>query len=129
MQAFIEPCLLIDCCYKAIVYKTWALALIESTVFTWLNAAAIISPVTKIDAATIQGRLLLEGGVYCTKHYYMRLLLKFEEVPGLLCHNVYTLKCRCTQDLRITRYSNNSRGIYSRAAFMLTVVAFIAATI
>ena len=76
VQAFIEPCLLIDCCYKAIVYKTWALALIESTVFTWLNAAAIISPVTKIDAATIQGRLLLEGGVYCTKHYYMMLLLK-----------------------------------------------------
>ena len=47
-----------------------------ATVFTWLNAAAIINLVTKIDAATIQGRLLLEGGVYCTKHYYMRLLLK-----------------------------------------------------
>ena len=30
------------------------------TVFTWLNAAATISPVTKIDAATIQGRLLIE---------------------------------------------------------------------
>ena len=43
------------------------------TVFTWLNAAATISPVTKIDAATIQGQLLLEGGAYCTKHYYMRL--------------------------------------------------------
>ena len=28
---------------------------------------------------------------------------KFEEVPGLLCHNVYTLKRRCTQDLHITR--------------------------
>jgi len=49
----------------------------EYTVFTWLNAAATISPVTKLDAATIQGRLLLEGGVYCTKHYYMRLLVKF----------------------------------------------------
>ena len=47
-----------------------------NTVFTWLNAATAISLVTKIDAATIQGRLLLEGGVYCTKHYYMRLLLK-----------------------------------------------------
>ena len=43
------------------------------TIFTWLNAAATISPVTKIDAATIQGQLLLEGGAYCTKHYYMRL--------------------------------------------------------
>jgi len=46
------------------------------TVFTWLNAAATISLVTKIDAATIQGRLLLEGSFYCTKHYYMQLLLK-----------------------------------------------------
>jgi len=46
------------------------------TVFTWLNAAATISLVTKIDAATFQGRLLLEGGFYCNKHYYMRLLLK-----------------------------------------------------
>ena len=47
-----------------------------TTVFTWLNAAVTISPVTKIDEATIQGQLLLEGGVYCIKHYYMRLLLK-----------------------------------------------------
>jgi len=31
----------------------------SNTVFTWLNAAATISLVTKIDAATIQGRLLL----------------------------------------------------------------------
>ena len=49
---------------------------IINTVFTWLNAAATISPVTKVYVATIQGRLLLEGGIYCTKHYYMRLLLK-----------------------------------------------------
>ena len=40
------------------------------TIFTWLNAAATISLVTKIDVATIR------GSVYCTKHYYMRLLLK-----------------------------------------------------
>jgi len=46
------------------------------TIFTWLNTTATISPVTKIDVATIQGQLLLEGGVYCTKHYYVRLLLK-----------------------------------------------------
>ena len=63
---------------------------------TWLNAAATISLVTKIDAATIQGRLLLEGGVYCTKLLLhvatTQTYFKFEEVPGLLCHNVYTLK-------------------------------------
>ena len=34
-----------------------------NTVFTWLNAAAFISLVQKIDAATIQGRLLFKGGV------------------------------------------------------------------
>ena len=33
--------------------------LIACTVFTWLNAAATINPVTKIDAATIRGRRLL----------------------------------------------------------------------
>ena len=71
------------------------------TVFTLLNAAATISPVTKIDAATIQGWLLLEGSVYCTKHSLLhaattQTYFKFEEVPGLLCHNVYTLKRRCT---------------------------------
>ena len=29
------------------------------TAFTWLNTAATISPVTKIDVATIRGRRLL----------------------------------------------------------------------
>ena len=36
------------------------------TVFTWLNAAATIRHVLKIDAATIQRRPLFEGGVYYT---------------------------------------------------------------
>ena len=36
------------------------------TVLTWLNAMATISLSSKIDAATIQGQLLLEGDVYCT---------------------------------------------------------------
>ena len=38
----------------------------RSTVFTWLNAAATIRHVLKIDAATIQRRPLFEGGVYYT---------------------------------------------------------------
>ena len=33
------------------------------TVFTWLNAAATITPVTKIDAATIRGRHLLHSAL------------------------------------------------------------------
>ena len=37
------------------------------TAFTWLNAAATIVPVLNFDAATIQGRPLIEGGVYCTE--------------------------------------------------------------
>ena len=38
------------------------------TVFTWLNATATISHVIIFDAATIQGRPLIEGGIYCTEH-------------------------------------------------------------
>jgi len=72
-----------DCMHTILTCKT---NLTKATVFTWLNAAATISLVTKIDAAT-------------TQTYF-----KFEEVPGLLCHNVYTLKRRCTQDLCITWY-------------------------
>ena len=35
------------------------------TIFTWLNATAIISHLCKMTAATIQGQLLFEGSVYC----------------------------------------------------------------
>ena len=49
------------------------------TVFTWLNAAASITNVVKLDAATIQGWLLFEGGVYYTKpssmHYYSIIII------------------------------------------------------
>ena len=47
---------------------------IKHTVFTWLNAAATITIVVKLDAATIQGRLLFEGGVYYTEASSVRLL-------------------------------------------------------
>ena len=46
----------------------------EHTVFTWLNAVATITHVVKLDAPTIQGRLLFEGGVYYTEAPSMRLL-------------------------------------------------------
>ena len=36
------------------------------TVFTWLNAAATISYVLRLDTATIQGWPLFERGVYYT---------------------------------------------------------------
>ena len=38
----------------------------QLTMFTWLNTAATITHVVKLDAATIQGRLLFEGGIYYT---------------------------------------------------------------
>ena len=40
-------------------------AAVESTVFTWLNAAATITLVPKIDAATIQTRPLLDTQKRC----------------------------------------------------------------
>ena len=43
-------------------------------VFTSLNAVATISHLLNFDAATIQGRLLIEGGIYCTEIPSMRLL-------------------------------------------------------
>ena len=53
--------------------KPWPASLVRrnalnrgNTVFTWLNAAATIRHVLKIDAATIQRRSLFEGGVYYT---------------------------------------------------------------
>ena len=63
------------CYFVGHAYSLWVLI----TVFTWLNATATISLVPKIDAVTIQGRLLSEGGVYCTKAfitcgYYSNLL-------------------------------------------------------
>ena len=45
-----------DCMHTVLTCKT---NLTKATVFTWLNAAATISLVTKIDAATIRGRRLL----------------------------------------------------------------------
>ena len=44
------------------------------TVFTWLNAVATIVPLLNFDAATIQGRPLIEGGVYCTEALSVQLL-------------------------------------------------------
>ena len=46
------------------------------TIFTWLNAAAstTITHVVKLDAATIQGQLLFDGGVYCTEASSVQLL-------------------------------------------------------
>ena len=44
------------------------------TVFTWLNAAATISNVLKLEAVTIQGWLLFEGDVYYTEAPSMQLL-------------------------------------------------------
>ena len=38
------------------------------TIFTWLNAVATITPVVKLDAATIQGWLLFEGVFVTLKH-------------------------------------------------------------
>ena len=45
------------------------------TVFTWLNAAATISYVLKLDAATIQGWPLFKGSVYYTEAARVWLLL------------------------------------------------------
>ena len=39
--------------------------LITSTVFTWLNTVVTIRHLCKMTVATIQGRLLFEGGIYC----------------------------------------------------------------
>ena len=36
-----------------------------TTIFTWFNAPATISHLCKMTAATMQGRLLFEGGIYC----------------------------------------------------------------
>ena len=40
------------------------------TVFTWLNAAAFITLVPKIDAATIQTRPPLDTRERCLSHYF-----------------------------------------------------------
>ena len=39
----------------------------KDTIFTWLSIVAIISHVLKLDAATNQGQLLFEGGIYYTE--------------------------------------------------------------
>ena len=44
------------------------------TTFTWLHAGAIISHVIKFDVATIQGKRLVEDGVYYTEAPSVQLL-------------------------------------------------------
>ena len=44
------------------------------TIFTWLNTTTTISYVLKLEAATIQGRPLFQGGVYYTEVASVRLL-------------------------------------------------------
>ena len=53
--------------------------------------------------ATIRGRHLLHQALLRAATTQTYFKFEVEEVPGLLCHNVYTLKHRCTQDLCITR--------------------------
>ena len=69
------------------------------TVFTWLNAMVTISNLLNFDVATIQGRPLIEGGVYCTEAPSMRLL--FNIVRSSL-RQVRSLVCltRCFQELK-----------------------------
>ena len=58
------------------IYKHWCVSYStkELYVFTWLNTMDTISHGLKLDAATIQGWLLVEGGVYYTEAPSMWLL-------------------------------------------------------
>ena len=44
------------------------------TVLTWLNTMATIGHILYFDVATIQGRPLIEGSIYCTEEPSVRLL-------------------------------------------------------
>ena len=50
-----------------IVVMTLSMQLTLITIFTWLNTTATTTHVVKLDAATIQGKLLFKGGVYYTE--------------------------------------------------------------
>ena len=60
------------------------------TVFTWLNAAAFISLVPKIDAVTIQNRPL---ATRCSKTIFITIILKSIVVP-IKCGD-YSRNSRC----------------------------------
>ena len=64
-------------CGYAVFSQAWS-----HTVFTWLNVAATITHVVKLDVATIQGRLLFEGVFITLKHlacsYYSIIIISVE---------------------------------------------------
>jgi len=55
-------------CLKTTVHVTCIFYM--STVFTWLNAAATITLVSKIGAATIQSRPSFDTGKRFLSHYF-----------------------------------------------------------
>ena len=69
-----------------------------NTVFTWLNTAATISYVLKLDAVTIQGRPLFEGGIYYTETASMWLLFNNYNLIELEFNYVGVLE-RCFQSV------------------------------
>ena len=59
----------------------------------WLNTTATISHLCKMTAATIQGRLIFEGSVYCNVIILPRILFKNQavlqyQINNSICYNI-----------------------------------------
>ena len=78
--------------------------MVSHTIFTWLNAAATISHLLNFTVATIQGRPLIEGGVYCTEALSVQQLFDKVLLCGFLTQVWVTLLGQHIRQVRSTMH-------------------------
>jgi len=54
------------------------------TAFTWLNATATIHLILKMYVATVQGRPLIEGGVYSIKQLLCAATVQYIKIKAIV---------------------------------------------